>query len=166
MARISISLPDALKRRMEETSERNINWSAIATQAFQKTLEIEDMKLVDINQANLARLRNEKVGSLEKQWATGLSFGKTTAAEWSYELLEGVARYADHRLPDQAELPEDADLMNPDGNQLDLMNGFVVSALISDLEAVDVKEEDLIDGITSVQLFGFLHGVRDLYEQI
>lgn len=85
MARMSISLPDGLKRRMDAVGEP-VNWSAVASRAFEfelgeiaKRKKEKDMQEV-INRLKASKLKSETAGHRQ-----GYEYGKRWAsdsAEW------------------------------------------------------------------------------------
>lgn len=87
---MNLYLPDALKAEMERCE--GINWSQVAQEAFRRTVEIEGIKAVNLNQAGIERLRASRKSATNLDRAAGIAAGKTWALEVAeYEELERVA---------------------------------------------------------------------------
>lgn len=90
MATMNLYLPDALKAEMEQCE--GVNWSQVAQEAFRRTVEIEGIKAVNMNQAGLERLRASRASKEETDRATGVAAGKQWALEVAeYDQLKRVA---------------------------------------------------------------------------
>jgi hypothetical protein len=78
MARTTISIPDALKRRMERATAR-VNWSAVAAEAFAAKLDELEKQQRDMQlDAVVARLRASREAQLPSDRQRGLRAGR----EW------------------------------------------------------------------------------------
>jgi len=102
MASLNLSLPDDLKERM---SAANLNWSALAKEAFINALDIEDMKATGkIREAGIARLRESKRKNTEREHAEGAAAGREWALDAAeYDDLKPVADLADEERDDVAD---------------------------------------------------------------
>ena len=94
MARVSISISDELKERMEGL---NCNWSALAQLAFKDAVEIEEMKIADEDmEAGLIRLRADKRQHAGRETAEGRMHGTNWALETAtYDELHAAVSSSD-----------------------------------------------------------------------
>ncbi|EIC30877.1 MULTISPECIES: hypothetical protein [Methylomicrobium] len=90
MARINISVPDELKVSMDEL---DLNWSAIAKEAFETAVSIENLKRKHMNlEAGIERLKVSKKSNSERQRAEGFAQGEHWALESAtYDDLKRIA---------------------------------------------------------------------------
>lgn len=104
MARMSISIPDQLKARMDEVGQ-NKNWSNIAQRAFELELDATETKGNDMD-AVIERLRASKMKIEEPtrvEWTEyGRSWAKTTA---QYDELEQIGELDLDDIQDKAFRP-------------------------------------------------------------
>ena len=90
MATMNLYLPDALKAEMEQCE--GVNWSQVAQEAFRRTVEIEGIKAVNLNQAGIERLRASRESASDRKRAEAVAAGKTWALEVAeFDQLERVA---------------------------------------------------------------------------
>lgn len=84
MARVNLSVPDNVKLKMDQLE--GLNWSAIATEAFQSEIRLQELKMTKpkSNEAGLERLRQSRAASKELREAEGVGLGK----EWALEVAE------------------------------------------------------------------------------
>lgn len=117
MARVSISISDELKERMEGF---NCNWSALAQLAFKDAVEIEEMKAAgDDLQAGLVRLRADKRQHSGRETAEGLMHGTNWALETAtYDELRAAVTSSD--LTSQPALTVEWVNRQLDNNRFDL----------------------------------------------
>ena len=96
MARINLTIPDNLKKLMDEV---DLNWSSLAAKAFQHAVLIERTKGDStMEAAALARLREERNKHDEVEEAQGVARGRAWALnKASYEWLEAVAKVGGDR---------------------------------------------------------------------
>lgn len=79
MARTTISIPDQLKRRMDEYADGNVNWSAVAARAFESKLtELVSAKGAKSMQAVVARLKATR-NSSDSTKSKGREIGRNWA---------------------------------------------------------------------------------------
>ena len=153
MARMSISLPDNLKARMDEAGDQN--WSALAQRAFDdeiQRLEWRRKQLEEINMDEVVeRLRESKSSWLKRGREIGFEEGVSWAkAQATYAELKTVAEFD----------------LDPDGTGL----GF---ALASQLfggpdEAEWYQVEDWWDKNIpdDARVIGFQEGAASIWEQV
>lgn len=96
MARINLSIPDSLKKQMDEV---DLNWSSLAADAFQHAVLIDRMKGDSpIEVAALENLREQRNKFDEVEEAQGVARGRAWALnKASYEWLEAVAKVGTDR---------------------------------------------------------------------
>jgi hypothetical protein len=78
-ARFNITIPQALKKRMDEAPS-SVNWSAVAAQAFeQKLLELDSEKEAKTMDETIARLRRARELEDNIDYQSGLEAGRRWA---------------------------------------------------------------------------------------
>jgi hypothetical protein len=82
MARINLSLPDALKDQLD--AEAGVNWSAVAQHAFEWELEQRSWMKMDGLQQNIERLRASKAKAAGEDFEAG----KVSGRRWALESAE------------------------------------------------------------------------------
>ena len=87
MARLNISIPDVLRASMDGL---NCNWSAIAQEAFENVVKVEQLKNEgNDTEAGLARLRASKQANSDREQGDGFAHGRNWALEYaSYDGLK------------------------------------------------------------------------------
>jgi hypothetical protein len=92
MATKNVYITDGLKAEMDALE---LNWSQIATTAFQTAIELERIKKVDMTAASKARLRQSRDSATDKRHAEGVRKGKEWATERAeYDELDRVSDLA------------------------------------------------------------------------
>lgn len=144
MARVNISIPDALRQNMEGL---NCNWSALAQDAFSHAVELEQLKGEGKDmEAGLARLRADKHRHSEREQALGVQNGMSWALETaSYdELKEAVGSL------EMVEQPELA---------MRWVNGVLDS---TDFDLPGMRKND----VSGSYARGFLQGAADVLAKV
>ena len=149
MERMNISLPDELKAQMDAVA--GVNWSEIARDAFATALKIHQLREVNMEQAQIERLRASKTKNADREKAEGIEAGH----DWALNRAEydELARVVD--LSDQNEV-----------TALDL--GFAIYGPDADnRDALDVLENEF-DGAKLSDAFieGFIAGASQVYEKV
>jgi hypothetical protein len=95
MARSNISIPDDLKRRMDQVEGERVNWSALACQAFESRLaEIITKQGAKDMEEVVARLRASRMKTSSKLKTAGheagVEWAKTSAEAEELRRIEGL----------------------------------------------------------------------------
>ena len=115
MARMSIYVPDSLKRRMDPLSDR-VNWSGIAQAAFETELRLYPEWKEDQMTTVIERLRasKQKLSKNDLQW--GIGAGQSWAENKAeYIELKRVAGLNDPDDDDEFEFDDLPRLLDPEG---------------------------------------------------
>ena len=101
MARTTISIPDALKARMDAITE-SVNWSQVAAVAFELHLgKIATARKEKDKSALVSRLRASKITRGDKDYADGFrSGGHWAEDEASYAHLDNMSKIYETRKQD------------------------------------------------------------------
>jgi hypothetical protein len=92
MATKNVYITDELKAEMDELE---LNWSQIATKAFQTAIELERIMKMDVTAASKTRLRQSRDSATDKRHAEGVRKGKVWATERAeYDELDRVSNLA------------------------------------------------------------------------
>lgn len=92
MAKLTIYVGDALEARMAGHKD-NLNWSNLAQAAFERAIDLEELKGQNVEQASIERLRQSRSSNEERREAEGHAAGKEWALNVAdYEELERVAK--------------------------------------------------------------------------
>lgn len=153
VARRNISLPDELHAQMETL---DINWSAVAQEAFIDAIEIAKLKELNMNkEAGLARLRQSKESNTERLRAEAHKLGATWALEQAtYDQLERVAK-----------LIESVDA----GGEWRAPGAMscLANAIDEGQRVEDVAEELFgTEWATDNQVEGFIEGATEVFEEV
>lgn len=157
MATMNLYLPDALKAEMEQCE--GVNWSQVAQEAFRRTVEIEGIKAVDMNQAGLERLRASRAAKEETDRAAGVAAGK----RWALEVAEF------DQLKRVAELDPDEIYGEPSGAHG--WGDVIVTAIdVNNNDRGDIWrfcEEHLGVGDPGPELVaGFIEGATEVFDEV
>lgn len=126
---MTLSIPDEISERMEELSE--VNWSAVARNAFEEYLDIrKDPEISGI----IERLTKEK----NDQYARGFAAASKIAKKLSFEKFIDIFSVCDERIAEHYEI------LNPPLSSTDILKsttalGFGIST--SSQEPIDVDED-------------------------
>ena len=100
MATINLYVSEALREQMRE-HESELNWSRLASDAFQRAIDLERTRAMNIEQAALQRLKISRESAGDQRRAEGMALGKQWAQETSeFEELERLANIEEWRLVD------------------------------------------------------------------
>jgi len=91
MGRINLYVADALEQRMSRFRDQ-LNWSAIAQEAFEQAVKLEELKGEgSMEAAQIERLRHSRAKHEQSQHSIGFKIGRTWALdEAEYDALERV----------------------------------------------------------------------------
>lgn len=147
MARINLTLPDNTKERMDKWEREN--WSKIANNEFIRYVSILETKEVNMNEAQLERLRQSRDEYYEEERAEGVKFGK----EWALD----IACFEDlKRVEELNELIQNGEEVNSMGLYEALEMNYELDSIFGDT-----------DGDPSDYLIkGFIEGVVEIKEAI
>ena len=161
MARMNISIPDALHEQMQAFKDQN--WSQIAARAFETVIELERVKNVDTDEASIARLRASREKAEDHREADGVAAGKQWALHRAeYDQLERVAR-VDGEMLDQW-------YDRPNGHQgaATLLAQMILDDQAPSWQEVTEEMEALFRRTdpTIAEIRGFFQGACDVYDQV
>lgn len=164
MARITISLPDKLKSRMEEVTE-SVNWSAVAAAAFENKLgELAKLKETKTMNEIVARLKASKNATDDVEYKEGYNLGVDWAshrAEYSElaHLVEFKEKWGEEDSTDEVHglMQWIAKSVNSELDYLDFWSSVFN-------ESYSVGSE--IQNTTIPKLDGFIDGAVEIFTKV
>jgi hypothetical protein len=156
MATKNVYITDGLKADMDELE---LNWSQIATTAFQTAIELERIKKVNMTAASKTRLRQSRESATDKRHAEGVAKGKVWATERSeYDELDRVSGLASRDFDDK------------DDAAYALARAWADTAPDDRLALGDVEQcLQMMFSSTSptlAEIAGFIEGAADVFDNI
>jgi hypothetical protein len=160
MPSINVYLSQELQQQMQALHPAP-NWSRIAADAFERTIELERIRAVDTTRANIARLQASREKSEEKNHADGVQIGKTWALN--------VAEYDElERVVAMPHLDVTGDPFTRMASASRLLANAILGEHSPGLIAVRHLIEQLFggDSVPVAKIEGFVEGVKEVFESI
>ena len=160
MPSINVYLREELQQQMQALHPAP-NWSRIAADAFERTIELERIKAVDTTKANIARLQASREKSDEKNHADGVQIGKT----WALNV-------ADYDEMERVVAMRALDVAGDPFTRMARASRSLANAILGEdspgLIAVRLLIEQLFggDSVPVAKTEGFIEGVKEVFKQV